>query len=256
MPKAIMAQTKSKLKKPSTKKAHSVRRPTLHISRRFFWGLILLAALVGATTMCILQQRTIGILNKKVRQQAALMGMPNQACAGLNTINTAGLALTPTLINLTAKQTLQADADGKIATFTCTTGQNTKPAVVGKDVAAIDSEGIEMGAEVMYFDSAEHADVYHQKVINPLRYWGVPNGELMAGVPQLQYFVSYVFGDPVYFDAYAVKGNVIARVTLPCGSPDTEASQVEKCLGASIDEGAAITGLRALVGSVSSLKYY
>lgn len=253
-----MAQSKSHSKKSKSKaitagRAASSKRATpSQLSWKLFGCLFLVAVLaVAVAVVYIPRQNQINTLTAKTNRQDRLMSMSNQACMGLTASKTTP---PPSITNLVATQTVQDGAYGTVATFSCTIGQNTKPAVAGKEVAEVDKKGIEMGATVMYFESTGQADKYHQQVINPLRYWGVPNGDLTDNVPSFKYFVSYVFGNPVYFDAYAIKGNAIVRITLPCGSTDTDAAKVDTCIGASVGSGFAIAKLKAFVESIAPFK--
>ena len=222
--------------------------------RRLLLGLgLAIVALAIAGTYLFQQQKInarqseIDALNQKI---TGFYALPNQACLGLATVP----EIMPFAIGkLDATRTLaENSSDGLQATFTCTIGQNAKDAA-GSGVAAVDSNGREMGAEVLYFASADTANAYHEGVINPQRYWSVPNKPLTDKVPSLKYFTSYIFGSPVYFDAYAVRENVIVRVTLPCGTMSDRTAVT--CRGSSVDNGAAVSSLKHFVESVADIDF-
>lgn len=214
--------------------------------------LVVITALVvvASSILYASQQSTIDDLRRQLSRQQAFAKTPNQACLGLKQVKE--MTYSPVISNLVAHQELAtANADGLVASFRCTTGQNTKQSVQGQEVAKVDSDGREMGAEVLYFASASQADKYHQTKLNKLRYWSVPNNNLTADVPYFKYFTSYV-GKPFYFDAYAVKKNVIVRVTLPCGDSRTSESAIGTCVGSGVDVGAAVSSLKSFTESVAA----
>jgi hypothetical protein len=108
------------------------------------------------------------------------------------------------------------DPYGRTANFVCKIGINTKAATKGLDVAQIDSDGYEMGAEVTYFKTQAEAEKYADQKINPMRYWGVVNP--VGNISQTSPFTSKILGKPIYFDSYTVKGKALVRISLPCSS--------------------------------------
>lgn len=231
----------------------SVAEPenTKHTFGRFLFIFLVLILIAGIFGAYFLQQQKVDDLNTEIGRQKSFSEMANQACLGVRSVpENKAISIT----RLTAARNLSDDnTDGIVANFNCSIGQNSKDAVKGMEVAAVDSNGREMGAEVIYFNTSEQADKYHQANINPQRYWSVPNESLTSDIPSFKYFTSYVFGNPLYFDAYAVKGNTILRVTLPCDETSKETQ--DKCTGDSVGNGAAVETLRAFANSIEPLGF-
>jgi hypothetical protein len=221
-------------------------------------GLALALLLVTGYFAFTAKQKEINkLVGENFRLDVLVNHMDNQACRGLD-------AAIPKLSELNfgglraSQQMLPADTDGKFLTYRCSIGLNTKQAVAGKDVAEVDSQGYEMGAEVSYFTSAEKAEAFASSRLNPQRYWTVPNDALNEQVGMWHYFTSYILSaSPVYFDSYAVRGNAVVRLSLPCASDKATADtpEVQKCLGPSADEGVAIESLDSFTTEIAEINY-
>ncbi len=186
---------------------------------------ILIMSIVAAIALYVQQNR----INDLKDKMTLVSSVSNQACLGLGDSKWQTNYLNS--FTLDAKQTFVENSSGSPRLVTvCKIGGNTKAVTVGANVAQVDKDGLDFGAQVIYFKTAKAASQYGDKVINPQRYWTVPNGSLTADLPMWHYFYSYVFdGHFPYFDAYAVKGNAVMRVTLPCGDKRNPNLIVKSC---------------------------
>jgi hypothetical protein len=163
----------------------------------------------------------------------------NPACGGLNVAFINEYDIYPANPSLNASSKLyKSDKYDRTISFHCGIGVITQAATIqGKHI-----DGYELGADVTYFKSQKDAENYADKVINPMRYWGV-NPEGQDGIPQTSLFTFIVsdkaiFSDPkrAVFDAYSVKGNTLVRISLPCSfTGKNRAQSFEKCFGESVD---------------------
>jgi hypothetical protein len=193
-----------------------------------FLGAFLLIAAALSGAVYYWQHSKVTSLNRQISKYEQLVSVPNQACIGLGVASGKGINID--LAELNGSQFLyNNDSDGRTAVYACKIGINTKAATKGLDVAQVDRNGYEMGAEVTYFKTQTEAEKYADKKVNPLRYWSVlhPVGNISQETP----FTSIIFGKPVYFDSYTVKGVALVRISLPCGSVADSGSTSKQCPG-------------------------
>jgi hypothetical protein len=216
---------------------------------------IVVGLLVVAVAMLLVQQRRLDALTINRDRWLAASTRPNPACAGVSNpiwqkkfVDKLELSVTTAVYD---KEDFEnKDSKGILSIANCFIGGNTRTVTKGTKVAEIDSNGLDFGAQVIYFESDQKASAYADSVVNPQRFWSEPNNDLTKEVPANKYFTSYVDGSIFYFDAYAVKENKVLRVTLPCGNVKTSDANKQKCSGESVDEGLAISVLKDFVESV------
>lgn len=215
-------------------------------------ALVLAAALVAG--IYYWQQDRASSLRQQVNKYEQLLAMPNQACVGVSKASDNDVVLRSVELSATS-QLYENDPDSKVAAFRCTIGQNTKDLVKGQDVAEVDSKGYELGAEVIYFDTAAAAKKYANDKVNPLRFWGLDQQGQQEGIPQTSKFTSNIYGSTLYFDSYTVKDKALLRVSLPCEFSAQFTDVERKCTGQEADTSIAYYTIKSFSDSVEQLKF-
>jgi hypothetical protein len=138
----------------------------------------------------------------------------NQACVGLGISLENGANLSP--FKFDAQSMARSGEWGEVGQHKCNTG-----VVVTKytqnGYGSSETEGYELGANVIYFKDAKAAYKYADKVHNPTRYWSIDEEGEKQNIPQTSLF-TFIVNDvkEPYFDSYTVRDKALVTLSLPC----------------------------------------
>lgn len=184
-------------------KRHIIGAP---LRRKFAW---LIFTAVGLTLLAL------SLMSLRSLHKHASLGMyQNQACVGIGVALRNGIDLRK--YDLDARTVDRSSGWQDVGQHKCATGTVVTQQAAGADGSG-SASGYQLGADVVYFKTADAAYQYAEKVHNPTQSWGLDQEGQRNGIPQTSLF-TFIHTDvpEPYFDAYTVRGNALMALSLPC----------------------------------------
>lgn len=185
-------------------KNHTSAKQKLQVESKIIFRYIAIGGLtIGLTVALVL----INNLSNKIDIYRSYSSAPNPACYGI--------AASPYLLD-DIRAYFSYDTDENKLIYTCSTGVNKS----SKVIHGLTVPGYELGATAIYFESAEGAQYFADSTLQTWRYWSEDNDNEQPEIHSNRWTFIVTDEPEAYFDSYAVRENIVIRLSLWCSDND------------------------------------